>query len=325
MMKMKIRKKTILLAVLNLAAAAAIGIIAGLMYRYRDRPDNDPEGKGRLEDRIAELAESLDARVGVAAVCGDGSAVTYTDSGTDAAVFPMLSVFKFHQALAVCDSLGRAGIPLDEKVTVTRRQLHGNTWSPLRDAHPDGGRFSYRELMEYTLVQSDNNACDILFETVTSPYETERYIHSAGFGDVRIECTEEMMHENLSDCYRNCTSPVSAARLMAWFYSRRDSGPYSAFLWNTMSGCATGQSRIPKYISGKASAIAHKTGTGDVLPDGRIIGVNDLGLVELPDGRYFAIAVFVSDAASTTQECEEFIALAAEAVYEYMAEERIKG
>ena len=133
------------------------------------------------------------------------------------------------------------------------------------------------------------------------------------------------MHENLSDCYRNCTSPVSAARLMAWFYSRRDSGPYSAFLWNTMSGCATGQSRIPKYISGKASAIAHKTGTGDVLPDGRIIGVNDLGLVELPDGRYFAIAVFVSDAASTTQECEEFIALAAEAVYEYMAEERIKG
>ena len=84
-------------------------------------------------------------------------------------------------------------------------------------------------------------------------------------------------------------------------------------------------SRIPKYISGKASAIAHKTGTGDVLPDGRIIGVNDLGLVELPDGRYFAIAVFVSDAASTMQECEEFIALAAEAVYEYMAEERIKG
>ena len=78
-------------------------------------------------------------------------------------------------------------------------------------------------------------------------------------------------------------------------------------------------------ISGKASAIAHKTGTGDVLPDGRIIGVNDLGLVELPDGRYFAIAVFVSDAASTMQECEEFIALAAEAVYEYMAEERIKG
>ena len=50
-----------------------------------------------------------------------------------------------------------------------------------------------------------------------------------------------------------------------------------------------------------------------------------LGLVELPDGRYFAIAVFVSDAASTMQECEEFIALAAEAVYEYMAEERIKG
>lgn len=310
---MVISRKTILLAVLNLAAAASIGIIAGLMYKGASGAK--PAEDDNLRERIAALAGTVDADTGVAVIFPDGDTLTFT--GGDRKGYPMLSVFKFHQAFAVCDSLRRAGTSLDRKIKVTREQLHKDTWSPLRDKYPDGGSFTYRELLEYTLVQSDNNACDILFAALSGPSGTESYIRSLGFTDVSIGCTEDMMHRDLQNCYRNSTTPLSAARLMEWFYGMRSSDSYFSFLWETMSGCATGQARIPAYISGKAAAIAHKTGTGDTLPDGRIIGVNDIGIVELPDGRHFAIAVFVSDAAATLRECEELIARITEAVYSY--------
>lgn len=40
------------------------------------------------------------------------------------------------------------------------------------------------------------------------------------------------------------------------------------------------QDRIPRYISEKAAAVAHKTGTGDMTPDGRIMAINDIGTNE---------------------------------------------
>ena len=97
----------------------------------------------------------------------------------------------------------------------------------------------------------------------------------------------------------------------------RDSSEYTGYVWKLMSDCCTGQNRIPGHISGKVSQIAHKTGTGDIDADDRIMAVNDIGVVLLPDGRHYSIAVFVSDAAAGMEECEEFIAKVSEAVYEY--------
>ena len=229
--------------------------------------------------------------------------------------FPLMSVFKFHQALAVCDWLRHRGIPLTEKVEVAPGDLEENTWCPLRDAHPEGGSFSYAELMTFTLVSSDNNACDILFRKTLGVGPVQQYVESLGIGGFSLECNESMMHEDLANCYRNMSTPMSAARLMEKFWQMRDDDEYTRFIWDTMVQCSTGGGRIPARISDSAEAIAHKTGTGDVLPDGRIIAVNDVGAVVLPDGRCLFLAVFVSDADCDMARCEALIADVAAAVY----------
>ena len=85
------------------------------------------------------------------------------------------------------------------------------------------------------------------------------------------------------------------------------------------------QDRIPRYISEKAAAVAHKTGTGDMTPDGRIMAINDIGTVVLPGGRHFSMAVFVNDAGCSAQECAGIIAGIAGAVYDFCADSDSSG
>ena len=205
-------------------------------------------------------------------------------------------------------------MPLSGKVLLTGDDLPENTWSPLRDEYPDGGIFSYSDLLVRTLQQSDNNVCDFLFRTICSPAGTEEYIRSLGVDDFAVVCDEKTMHDDLSACYANWSTPRSAARLLETFYAIRDSDDYTRFIWQTMSGCSTGTGRIPGYISGQVSRIARKTGTGDRDASGRIMAVNDMGVVVLPDGRHFCVAVFVTGAGCGMEECEEFIAAVSQAV-----------
>ncbi len=320
-------RKVFLLVTANVVLAALLGTIVGVYMKSGSAP-----GRDALLERIASLADSMDARCGVAVIFGDGDTLSYTGghsriggsasgrfpmAASPGECFPMASVFKFHQALAVCDRLMRSGVSLDTEVSVGKADLAENTWSPLRDEYPYGGRFTYGELLAYTLQQSDNNACDFLFRTVCDVSRTDSYIRSLGIDDFAIACDEETMHDDLSACYSNWTTPLAAAALLEKFYSVRDSSEYTGYVWKLMSDCRTGQNRIPGHISGKVSQIAHKTGTGDIDADDRIMAVNDIGVVLLPDGRHYSIAVFVSDAAAGMEECEEFIAKVSEAVYEY--------
>ena len=75
------------------------------------------------------------------------------------------------------------------------------------------------ELLKYTLHLSDNNACDILFRVFGGPAATDEYLRSMGLRDFAIEATEDDMHRNLADCYRNWTTPLEAVRLLEWLVS----------------------------------------------------------------------------------------------------------
>lgn len=352
-------RKVLLLITANVILAALLGTIVGVYMK-----SGSATGRDALLERIASLADSMDARCGVAVIFDDGDTLSYsgghfciagsasgrlpeadasarfqvsaydrfsvpdvsgrflvTDTSCRFPVdvspddcFPMASVFKFHQALAVCDRLMRAGVSLADEVYVEKADLAENTWSPLRDEYPCGDRFTYRELLAYTLQQSDNNVCDFLFRTICSPAGTEEYIRSLGIDDFAVVCDEKTMHDDLSACYANWSTPRSAARLLETFYAIRDSDDYTRFIWQTMSGCSTGTGRIPGYISGQVSRIARKTGTGDRDASGRIMEVNDMGVVVLPDGRHFCVAVFVTGAGCGMEECEEFIAAVSQAV-----------
>lgn len=313
-------RRFVILAVLNFTIAATVGILAGMVYKgIRGRQEIHVDKCEQLREKIAALADTVDAEVGVAVISGDGDTLEYVNS--DRTRFPLMSVMKFHQALYVCHWLKNAGQTLDSVMEVLPERYEENTWSPLRDSHPEGGTFSYGDLLSYTLGHSDNIACDILFELTGGPECTGLYIRSLGVDDFNIECTESMMHEDLSLCMENWSTPLSSAMLLEEFMRNRDKDEFMRFIWNTMSECKTGTARIPGRISEKTAAIVHKTGTGDVADNGRIIAVNDIGIVVMPDGTHFSLSVFIHNAACTMSQCEALIAAIAEAVYEHALSE----
>ena len=138
--------------------------------------------------RAATLASGSS---GNCAVVSDGrGAVTVGNE----ARYPMMSVVKFHQALAVAHYLDRQGLSLARRIPIGREALLPDTYSPLRDRFPEGEiELSVGELLVYTLQLSDNNACDILFDRAGGPTETERFVRSLGIGDCAIGATEAEM------------------------------------------------------------------------------------------------------------------------------------
>ena len=266
-----------------------------------------------LRNEIIHSIDKYDAKVGVAVMINDTDTLTVNNSDK----YPMMSVFKFHQALAVCHLLQMKGIPLDSVINISKEELRENTYSPLRDRFPEGNiRISLSELMEYTLQLSDNNACDILFNRILSTKETDRYIRSLGIDNFSIEMDENDMHENLDNCYSNWTTPMAAVRLINLFLEGGAvSGEYYDFIKRTMTECTTGTGRLPYPLKNTAAVIGHKTGTGDKNSDGRYIGINDIGFIDLPNGDRYLIAVFVKDSAENYETTDKIIAEISSIVY----------
>lgn len=277
-------------------------------------------GWGDLQEQLRRMVAGKKAQVGIAVILDGRDTLTVNNDVR----FPMMSVFKFHQALAVADACGQRGVSFDTLVHVRPDDLHPDTYSPLRDKYPDGNlSLSVGELLKYTLHLSDNNACDILFRVFGGPAATDEYLRSMGLRDFAIEVTEDDMHRNLADCYRNWTTPLEAVRLLEWLVSGKAAkGAYRDFIEQTMISCQTGRDRLPAPLAGTKAVIGHKTGTGDRNGKGQIIGTNDIGFVFLPDGHRYSIAVLVRDSEESEQATVRVIADISEAVYRYVSGRR---
>ncbi len=260
-----------------------------------------------LQKKLLELTNEFPGEVGVAMIYGDDTICINGDEH-----FPMFSVAKFHQALAICEILRKEK---QTDINVAAKDLKADTWSPMREKYPDGGIFSVNQLLEYTLIESDNNACDILFN-FASPTQVDNIIHNWGIKDFGIAWTEDEQHTDISRCNDNWTTPFAAVQLLDRFYNNYDTDKYSRFVWETMTKCQTGANRIPKYIGSHSTKIVHKTGTGGITPDGKVMGINDIACIILPNGQHLELAVFIKNADCTPAECEELIAKIAKICFE---------
>ena len=100
--------------------------------------------------------------------------------------FPMNSVMKFPQALFVADWMQRNNIRLSDSVKVTKEELIEGTWSPKLGDIKTSQSFTYAELISYSLMLSDNNACDVLFKQCGGLKVVESYIRKLGFKRIYI-------------------------------------------------------------------------------------------------------------------------------------------
>ena len=270
----------------------------------------------QLETQLKEAIKGKKAEIGIAVIIDGKDTITVNND----IHYPLMSVFKFHQALALADYMGKQKQSLETRLPIKKSDLKPDTYSPLRDKYPQGGiEMSIADLLKYTLQQSDNNACDILFDYQGGPDAVNKYIHSQGIRECAIAGTETAMHEDLDLCYQNWSTPLAAAELMEIFRQKPlFPNVYKDFIFQTMVECQTGQDRLVAPLLDKKVTVGHKTGTGDLNAKGQQIGCNDIGFVLLPGGRTYSIAVFVKDSEENNQANSKIIADISRIVYEYV-------
>ena len=224
-----------------------------------------------------------------------------TESGiNETGRFPMYSVMKFPQALYVADFLIRNNIDLNTKVIVRKDELLQDTWSPMLNTFEDQRTITYSELLALSLQQSDNNACDILFEQCGGPRAVQKYIQNLGFKDIRIQKTEKQMHANPALCNKNWCTPQSMVELLDWFIAHRNDNESLRFIWKLMAECQTGGDRLPAAVPNSAKVV-HKTGTGYPMPSGQPSSICDVGIIILDNGQQLPIAVFITNPSSQSR------------------------
>lgn len=247
--------------------------------------------KNQLSNQIKQVIANKKADVGVS-VYGIESKDTISINGDRH--YPMQSVFKFHIAMAVLNQVDKGKFSLSQKIHIKKSDLLPHTWSPIREAYPNGEvDLPLSEIIKYTVAKSDNNGCDILMRLLGGPKPINDYIHSLGVKDVAIQANEEEMHKEWNVQFSNWSTPKAITQLLVKFYTENLLSKESFnFLWTTMVETSTGVNRIKGKLP-KGTIVGHKTGTSDTNKAGITAAINDMGIVRLPNGKHYAIAVFV--------------------------------
>jgi len=171
----------------------------------------------------------------------------------------------------------------------------------------DSVEVPFNEVLAYALQQSDNNASDILLGMAQGAANVSTALRRLGSTDIHIVSSEAEMHAEQALCYANTATPMAMAELIDRF-DREFDDPYSREVKHLLETCQTGAERLVKPLRAAGAVTGHKTGTGFTLPDGRLMAVNDVGYVHLPDGQHYTIAVFLENSGYSMAGTEALIA-----------------
>lgn len=272
--------------------------------------------KSSLNQTLSEIVSTKKATVGVSVY--DFATKKSYGINTEQR-FPMQSVFKFHIALAVLDMVDRGLLSLSQKIYISKEKMQVDTYSPLREKYPNGISLTLLEILKPTVSESDNVGCDLLLELIGGPKVVDHYLKKIGMKDIQIIYNEATMQSNWENQFSNYSSPSSTTSLLEALndkeiLSEKSRGVINKLLTET----STGPKRIKGLLSTKIK-VAHKTGTSGINKEtGIMAAVNDIGIITLPKGNKFAIAVFVSNSKEKIETNERIIAEIAKAAYDYL-------
>ena len=277
------------------------------------------QSKAELRRQIEQVVAGKKATVGVAIADSDGKVAASLNGDRR---FPMQSVFKLHIGLKMLSEIDKGRFSLDQKIEISKSDLLPDLYSPIRDRYPEGATLSLAEILGYTISASDNVGCELLLKLLGGPAEIERYFVERGFRDVSIKVNEAVMQANWDRQFENWTTPNAANQVLRAFYANDRkllSVKSREFLWKVMRETETGADRLKGRLPA-GTVVAHKTGSSGVnKTTGVTAAVNDIGVVFLPNGKYFFISVFVTDSTENAAANEKIIADIAGAAWDHFA------
>lgn len=264
-----------------------------------------------FEQRIAELADGDRGRIGVAALdltTGEQVAVLGDQ------LFPMASTSKIAIAATYLEMVeqGRYSLTSEFPLRIAVRSAKYSTpVAPVRD----GNYMPAIDLIEIMITRSSNPATDALLNAVGGPSAVNAWMRRQGINDFSIDRDIATLVRDDGEYDpatwidpRDSATPRAMVRLLQGLH-RGDflSNQSRLVLLGAMSRTVTGRRRIPANMPSEAR-VSHKTGSLNNTS-------SDIGIIESPDGRAIAVAIYVTGQGSRLNR-EARIAEIARALYD---------
>jgi beta-lactamase class A len=230
--------------------------------------------------------------------------------------FPMQSVYKLPICMAVLQQVDAGKLNLDQKVRVVKSDFIGpNAHSPVRDRFPKGVELTVSELIRFAIAESDGTASDVVMRLAGGPSAIQAYLNSLNIKDIVVLNSEKELSQKPDIQYDNWATPEASVALLRALQEKRGlSDSSQSLLLKYMIESAPGPGRL-KGLLPAGTIVAHKTGTSGTR-NGVTAATNDIGIINLPNGRHLAIAVFVSDSPESGPTREGVIAKIAKALFD---------
>lgn len=264
-----------------------------------------------LERRIAYLASGEQGRIGVAAID--------LATGRDISIlgdqrFPMASTSKIAIAATFLDGVDKGRRSLSDSYPLMVPVPSARFSSAIAPVKA-GTSLPAHELIDLMITRSSNPATDALLAAVGGPDAVNKWMRNAGIKDFQLTRDiatlvrddgefDPARHVDL----RDSATPKAMTDLLSGIYQGRWlSAESRRVIMSAMERCVTGKRRIPALLPAGAY-VAHKTGTLNNTS-------SDIGIIQTPDGRAIAIAIYVTGQGSKPAR-ESRIAQIAEALYQ---------
>ena len=314
---MRMRSSAAIIAVVIVGVAVTSFVKSKLSAQNSDgrRPQTAARIAGPISPEVlaADLTERLrviSSRAGGAV----GVAVIHVETGQTVAVdgtkqLPLYSVFKLPLAVSVLKNVEENRLLLEKKIRVTPEDVAPGAQFNL-DLWRKPIERSVLELIEVSIVRSDNTSSDKLLELVGGPAAVSEMMRSMGFPNIDIHSsTREFAAQRANP---NTGSAEDLARLLAQLQKGQIlKPPHVELLLGFMGRAMTGEKRLRGNLP-KNTPVADKTGTGEA---GSV--TNDVGLITLPEGKgHLAMAVLISGSKLSSEAQEKLIAELARVAYD---------
>jgi len=272
------------------------------------------QSTNELRQQLSQIISSKNATVGLS-IKGIEDKDTLSINGNLKA--PMMSVFKFHIALTVLDKVDQGKLSLTQEIFIKKKDLHEDTWSPMREDYPDGNvNLTLDKVLRYTISHSDNNGCDILIDVLGGTKEVQKFINKQGIKDFVIKVNEQQMRtwENL---YVNTTTPLETTALLEKFFKGQIlKESTTKYLYQIMVETSRGLTWMKAGLP-KNTELAHRTGISGTNDDNLRVAMNDIGIVKLPNGKHFILSVYLKNITEKQEDTEKVIADITKATWDY--------
>lgn len=270
--------------------------------------------KNSFEQRIADLANPALGRIGVAAVdLTTGEQVMVLGDQ----LFPMASTSKIAVAGAYLEMVEQGRYTLTSEFPLMMPVASAKYSSPKAPVRP-GQYMQAIDLIEIMITRSSNPATDALLAAVGGPAVVNDWVRRQGITDFSLNrdiatlVRDDGQHDPVRHIdARDAATPRAMVRLLEGLY-RGDflSDESRRVILSAMSRTVTGRNRIPGQMPLEAR-VSHKTGS-------LFNTSSDIGIIECPDGRVIAVAIYVTGQGSKLAR-QERIAAIARAIYDGFA------